>query len=170
MDESTPEGYSTVAPWVVTTNTPALLAFITAVLGGEELGRVALEDGSIGHAEIRVGNTVVLAFDHRDGWPPLPSLLRVWVPDADATMAAAEAAGAVVVTNPSTSAFGQRGGRIRDPFGNIWWIVSQIETVDATEGMRRLGEPEFAEAMRWAQESLDRELGGTSRESSRPLP
>lgn len=169
MTDATPVGYSTVAPWIVTEDTPALLGFISRVLGGEELGRVALEDGSIGHAEIRVGNTVLLAFDRREGWPALPSLLRVWVPDADAAMDAAIGAGATVVTESATSAFGQRGGRIRDPFGNIWWIVTQREIVDDAEGMRRLTEPAYAEGMRRAQQSLDRELGGRGAEPSRPL-
>lgn len=83
------EGYTTVAPWV---------------------GRVSTEDGLIGHAEIRVGDTVVLAFD---------SLLRVFVADADEAFPQAVAAGGHVVTSLADDAFGQRGGRIKDPFGNV---------------------------------------------------
>jgi len=154
--------YTTVAPWIVTPDTGRLLDFVTAVFGGTELGRVPLEDGSIGHAEIRVGDTVLLAFDQRPGWPAMPSLLRVFVADADATMRRAVEAGARVVTAVATQAFGQRGGRVRDPFGNIWWISAVVEEVTAEEGMRRLGEPSYAAAMRDAQESLDRELGGTA--------
>jgi PhnB protein len=55
---------------------------------------VPLEDGSIGHAEIRVDDTIVLAFDQRPDWPAMPSLLRVFVPDADAAIDRAVAAGA----------------------------------------------------------------------------
>jgi PhnB protein len=156
----TPAGYTTVAPWIVTDDTGALLEFIARVFGGVESSRVPLEDGSIGHAEIRVGDTVLLAFDRRADWPATPSLLRVFVADADATMTAAVAAGATIVTPPATHAFGQRGGRIRDPFGNIWWITANVEAVTAEEGLRRLSEPVYAEAMREAQESLDRELSG----------
>ena len=163
-----PAGYTTVAPWIVTADTGRLLDFVSAVFGGVELARVPLEDGSIGHAEIRVGDTVLLAFDQRPGWPALPSLLRVFVDDADATMRRAVTAGARVVTAAATHAFGQRGGRVRDPFGNIWWISAVVEDVTAEEGMRRLGEPAYADAMREAQESLDRELGGdTGRAASR---
>ncbi|WP_030443043.1 VOC family protein [Actinoplanes subtropicus] len=160
MENNTPAGYTSVAPWVVTPDTGKLLEFVTAVFGGVELGRVPLEDGSIGHAEIRVGDTVVLAFDRRDDWPAMPSLLRVFVDDADAAMERAVAAGAAVVTAPATHAFGQRGGRVRDPFGNIWWISAVVEEVPVDEGLRRLGEPRYAEAMRAAQETLDRELSG----------
>ena len=66
-----PEGYTIVAPWVVTDDTGAFLDFVTQAFGGEELGRVSTEDGLIGHAEIRVGDTVVLAFDRPPSQAPL---------------------------------------------------------------------------------------------------
>ncbi|WP_223626976.1 VOC family protein [Microbacterium sp. EST19A] len=167
---STPAGYTTVAPWVVTDDTGALLDFVAAALDGEELGRVATEDGLIGHAEIRVGDTVVLAFDRRPEWPVMPSLLRVWVPDADATFAKALAAGAVIVTGLDDNAFGQRGGRIKDPFGNIWWVVSNVEDVPEDVIWQRLQQPAYAEQMRTAQETLDAELSGREQgRSSAPL-
>ena len=155
-----PAGYTAVTPWIVTTATGQLLDFITAAFDGKELARLPLEDGSIGHAEIRVGDTVLLAFDRRPGWPETPSMLRMFVADADATIDRAVAAGARVVTPPRTHAFGQRIGRVRDPFGNIWWITAIVEDVSPDEGMRRLAEPEYAEAMSDAQETLDRELSG----------
>ncbi|WP_046014975.1 VOC family protein [Microbacterium sp. SA39] len=168
---TTPSGYTSVAPWVVTSDTGGLLDFITHVLDGEELARVATKDGSIGHGEIRVGDTVVLAFDQRPEWPAMPSLLRVWVPDADDTFAKAVASGATVVTELSDSAFGQRGGRIKDPFGNIWWVVSHVEDVPEDVMWQRLQEPAYAEQMRIAQETLDAELSGRShRRSSAPTP
>lgn len=157
-----PAGYTTVAPWIVTADTAALLDFVTAAFDGVELGRVPLADGSIGHAEIRVGDTVLLAFDQQEGWPGMPSLLRVFVPDADAAFAAALAAGAREVTALSDNAFGQRGGRVRDPFGNIWWITAIVETVTPEEGLRRLDKPEYQEQMRFAQRTLDAELSGRS--------
>ncbi|MFI6683957.1 VOC family protein [Streptomyces sp. NPDC050485] len=160
MNRTAPEGYTSVAPWVVTDDTGALLDFITAAFDGEELGRVRVEDGSIGHAEIRVGDTVVLAFDRRPDWPVLPSLLRVYVPDADAAMAAALAHGAHVITEVADSAWGDRGGRVRDPFGNVWWVMSRVEEVAPDVAWQRLSEPKYAEAMRVAQETLDVALSG----------
>ncbi|WP_431974092.1 VOC family protein [Micromonospora haikouensis] len=160
MSSNPPAGYTTVAPWIVTPDTGQLLDFITAVFDGVELGRVPLEDGTVGHAEIRVGDTVLLAFDRRPDWPAMPSLLRVFVADADVTIERAVGAGARVVTAPATQAFGQRGGRIRDPFGNIWWISTVVEDVAPEVGMRRLAEQPYAEAMHDAQETLIRELSG----------
>jgi PhnB protein len=167
--KTTPAGYTSVAPWVVTEDTGALLDFITKVFAGEELARVATEDGSIGHGEIRVGDTIVLAFDQRPEWPAMPSLLRIWVPDADESFVKARAAGALVVTELSDNAFGQRGGRVKDPFGNIWWVVSQVEDVPEEVMWQRLQEPVYADQMRIAQETLDAELSGRShRRSSAP--
>ena len=84
MTSATPAGYTTVAPWIVTPDTEQLLAFVAAVFDGMELGCVRLADGTVGHAEIRVGDTVLLAFDQRPSWPAMPALLRVFVADADA--------------------------------------------------------------------------------------
>jgi PhnB protein len=131
-----PAGYTTAVPWIVTRDTRKLFEFITDVFDGVELGQVPFEDGSIGHAEIRVGDTALLAFDQPEGWPDEPSLLRVFVADADATTEAA----------------------LSDPFGNIWWITAVVEDVAPDEAMRRLSDPVYAEAMREAQETLDREL------------
>ncbi|MCF3131214.1 VOC family protein [Streptomyces olivochromogenes] len=140
--------------------TGALLDFIAQAFDGEELGRVLTEDGLIGHGEIRVGDTVVLAFDRHADWPVMPSLLRVFVADADEAFSRALAAGGQVVTSLADNAFGQRGGRIKDPFGNIWWVVSHVEDVAEEEMWQRLQDPAYAEAMHVAQETLDAELSG----------
>jgi len=156
----TPQGYTTVAPWVVTDDTGAFLDFVAEAFGGAELARVATEDGLIGHGEIRVGDTVVLAFDRRADWPVMPSLLRVFVADADEAVSRAVAAGGSVVTPVADDAFGTRGGRVKDPFGNIWWVASRVEDVSEDEMWKRLRDPGYAEIMRVAQETLDAELSG----------
>ncbi|MFF5147763.1 VOC family protein [Streptomyces sp. NPDC013157] len=165
---ASPEGYTTVAPWVVTDDTGAFLDFVSQAFGGAELGRVQTEDGLIGHAEIRVGDTVVLAFDRRADWPAMPSLLRVFVAAADDSFTRALAAGATVVTPLADNAFGQRGGRVKDPFGNIWWVVAHVADVPEDEMWTRLQEPVYADAMRVAQETLDVELSGRGRGRSSP--
>jgi uncharacterized glyoxalase superfamily protein PhnB len=160
MSEFQPAGHTTIAPWVVTEDTRGFLDFVGAAFDGRNEFVVPMEDGSIGHGEISVGDTRILAFDRRAGWPVLPALLRVWVEDADVAMERAVSAGGTVVTIVSDSAFGQRGGRVRDPFGNIWWVSSQIEYVPAEEGLARLSVPRYQAAMVEAQRTLDAELGG----------
>lgn len=155
-----PEGYNTVSPWVVTEDTGAFLDFVSEAFGGEEVGRVVTEDGLIGHGEIRVGDTVVSAFDRHADWAAMPSLLRVFVVDADAAVSRALAAGAQIVTPISDDAFGQRGGRIKDPFGNIWWVSCHVEDVTEDQMWKRLQDPVYSERMQVAQATLDAELSG----------
>ncbi|WP_277211791.1 VOC family protein [Isoptericola croceus] len=170
QQHSAPAGYTSVAPWVVTDDTGAFLDFVATVFEGEELARVVTADGSVGHGETRVGDTVVLAFDRRPEWPVMPSLLRVFVPNADEAFARALAAGAEVVTELSDSAFGQRGGRLKDPFGNIWWVVTHVEDVSEEAMWQRLQEPVYVDQMRVAQETLDAELSGRAQgRSSAPI-
>jgi uncharacterized glyoxalase superfamily protein PhnB len=160
----------TAQVWVVTRDTARLLEFATAVFGAVEIARVPTEDGGIGHAEFTIGDTWFLAFDAQPDWTDTPAMLRVFVDDAEATFERGVAAGAKTVTELDDAAWGDRGGRLRDPLGNIWWVVQHVEDVDPSEMVRRLGEPRYQESMRRAQETLDRELSGrTDGWSSRPV-
>lgn len=112
--------------------------------GAEELYRVASENGNIGHAEVRVGDSVVLLFDRAaadegvlqqgtDGaWLPSPGFLRLYVEDCDAVYQRALEAGATSVTEVADF-FSERGGRVRDPLGNLWWIQTHVKDIDAEE-------------------------------------
>jgi len=161
---------NTVQVWISTPDTGRVLDFITTVFGGEEVARVPTEEGGIGHAEIRVGGTVLLAFDSQPDWPPTPALLRVFVDDAEAAIGRAVAAGASVITPLADAAWGDRGGRVRDPLGNIWWVVQRVEEVSMDEIASRLQDPKYADQMARAQSSLDAELGtGSNNWSSPPV-
>jgi PhnB protein len=155
-----PEGYATVAPWIVTRDTAKEIEFLTAAFDGEELGRMHAEDGSIVHAEVRIDDFVVLLFDTKDDWPATPALLRLYTKDIDEVFQKALRAGATSVTELFNSPWGDRGGRIRDLLGNIWWLVEHIEDVEPEIQAQRWADPEYIEAMRYAQESLDQELSG----------
>ncbi len=146
-DPRVPEPYGTVSTWIITSDTARLIDFVTEAFDAVELARVVGEDGSIGHAEFFVGETVLLAFDSRPHWPPTPAFLRIYVPDADATLEKAVRAGADVVTPLADMAWGDRSGRIRDPLGNLWWVMARMEQVDEDELMRRWGDPKYVEAM-----------------------
>lgn len=162
-----PDGYSTVTPWIISRDTAKLLDFIKQAFGAEELGRVYNEDGTIGHAEARIGDSIVMAFDAKDAWPPTQCFLRLYVPDGDAVYQQALAAGATSVTEITSMFWGDRGGRVCDPFGNVWWIQTHIENVDSEEMAKRATERQYLDAMRYAQESFDRELSRRGRQQSR---
>ena len=113
-----PDGYGTVTPWVVTKDTRRLLAFIKQAFDAEEIGLVEVEGGAIGHAEARIGDSVIMMFD--SPFPvATPGLLRLYVEDGDAVFDRAVAAGATVVTRLTELAWGDRVGRVRDPLGNL---------------------------------------------------
>ena len=168
MVTNPPPGYATIAPWVVSRNTGSLLDFVTAAFGGTELARVPTADGGIGHAEIRVGDTILLAFDAQPDWPDTPSMLRIFVDDAEAAFERALGAGARVVTPLDETAWGDRGGRVRDPQGHIWWVVEHFEDVPPDEMVARMKQPRYAEAMTRAQATLDAELGSDGDDWSSP--
>jgi PhnB protein len=158
-----PEGYHSVTPWIISRDTAKLLNFMKQAFGAEEMGRVYNEDGSIGHAEAKLGGCIVMAFDARKEWPPTPCFLRLYVPDGDAVYQQALAAGATSVTEMTSLSFGDRVGRVRDPFGNLWWIQTRLENLDPEEMAKRARDPQYHEAMRYLQESLDRELSSRGR-------
>ena len=137
---------------MITRDTNRLIEFLTEAFGGVEIARVVNEDGSIGHAEVFVGESVVLAFDSRPHWPVTPAYLRIYVDDADAIFARALRAGAETVTTLGDTPWGDRAGRIRDPLGNIWWVMARMEVVSADELARRWVEPKWVEALKHASD------------------
>jgi PhnB protein len=142
-----PDGYTTVTPWIVSRDTAQLIDYVKAAFDAEEIARVIVGDGTIGHAEVRIGDSVVMMFDAGPEWPPTPGLLRLYVEDADAVHRRAVAAGGTSVTEVTHLFFGDKVGRVRDPLGNLWWIQTRIEDVTPEEMERRLTDPAFVAAM-----------------------
>ncbi len=152
------EGYTAVTPWIISADTGALFDFIARAFGGVETARVILYDGSVGHAEIRIGDANIMAFDAPKGTEPRPVFLRLFVADARHAFATALEAGATDITKPTLLAFGDRVGRVRDPFGNIWWLQQHIEDVSPEELERRWADPKWVEPMAYVQETLAKAL------------
>jgi PhnB protein len=155
IGHAAPGGYTTVTPWVISRDTARLIDFVQAAFGAHELARVPGPDGRVGHAEVRIGDSVVMMFDQADGWPDTPGFLRLYVEDADLVFQRALAAGATAVTPVTSLFFGDRVGRVRDPLGNIWWIQAHEEDVDPAELARRPQDPAAMAALRLVETSLD---------------
>jgi PhnB protein len=150
-----PDGYHTVTPWMISPgNTAALIDFVVGVFDATDLGRMEV-DGVIGHAEVRIGDSVVMMFDRPD-WPPTPAFLRLYVADDAEVLRRAVARGATIVTEPTELFWGDRVSRFRDPFGNLWWIHQRVTEVSDEEMNRRLTDPKFAKAMEYVQSGLQR--------------
>jgi PhnB protein len=146
-----PEGLHSVTPWIISRNTDQLIDFLTRAFGAEELARVHNADGTIGHAEVRIGDTMVAMFDAREDWVDTPAFLRLYVADSDAVFQRALDAGAAEVTRMTELAFGDRVGRVRDPFGNVWWIMERVANLTWEEMEERAAKPGFIEAMEYVQ-------------------
>ncbi|WP_432976499.1 VOC family protein [Dactylosporangium sp. CA-233914] len=146
-----PEGYTTVTPWIISRDTAAVIDYIRRAFDAEELGRVIDARGVIGHAEVRIGDAIVMLFDGDPSWPATPAFLRLYVQDAHAVHRQAVEAGGVCISEVTHLAFGDLVGRVRDPFGNVWWIQTRIEDVTPEEMERRCTDPEFTAAMEYMQ-------------------
>ncbi|SDE32657.1 VOC family protein [Glycomyces harbinensis] len=147
-----PDGYGTVTPWIAGKDTARLIDFLKEAFGGEELGRVeGAEPGSIGHAEVRIGTSIVMMFDSPFK-VDTPAMMRLWVEDIDAALARAVDAGASLVT-PATDvqAWGDRVARVRDPLGHLWWLQEHVEEPSLEEMSRRMAEPKYQRAMEQTQ-------------------
>ncbi len=136
MTANAPEGYSTVQPWLVSRDTGRLLDFISAAFDGHEPRTVASGTPRF-ESVTRYCSPSTPSPTGRD----TPSMLRIFVDDVDVTFDRAVAAGARVVTPLDDAAWGDRGGRVRDPMGNIWWVVQHVEDVTADEIAVRMQDP-----------------------------
>jgi PhnB protein len=146
-----PEGYYTVTPFIIVRGAAQLLDFMREAFSAVEMGRVTDEDGAISHAETRVGDSVVMMFDAKKDWPDTPSFLRLYVEDCNAVHQQALKAGAISVTEPTDVPWGDRVARVRDPLGNLWWIMTRMEDVDQAEIEKRYGEKKYIDAMQYVQ-------------------
>lgn len=157
-----PARYSRVDPWVISADTAAEIAFLTLTFDAHETtgSRITGSDGRIGHVELEIGDAVVMLFDSGPDWPALPAHLRVYVADTQDSVDRAVAAGARVITRPTTLAFGERVARVRDPQGHLWWIHEHIEDVDAGDLASRFADPLAQRAMGYVEDSLKDELSG----------
>jgi PhnB protein len=154
-----PGGKGSVTPYVAVRGAVGWLEFVQRTFGTGEAFVVLNEDGTVGHAEVMVGDSVLMAFDAKADWPDLPSLLSVFVDDVDAVLARALEAGASVVTELTTSRIvGDRGCRIKDPQGNIWWLQTHLYDVDPASLPELFADPAEAAAMKVLQDSFDAEM------------
>ncbi|GAA3669231.1 VOC family protein [Lentzea roselyniae] len=145
-----PEGYHTVTPWIITNGrTAELIDFVTEVFDATEIGRVG-EAPQIGHAEVRIGDSVVMMFDNPK-WPKTPAFLRLYVADDAATLKKASERGGTVVTEPTELFWGDRVSRFFDPFGNLWWVHQRVAEPTPEELNAGMQDPAFIKNMEYVQ-------------------
>lgn len=122
-----PEGYTSVAPYLVVHGAQKVIDFLKKAFIATELRRYERPDGTIVHAELRIDDTVVMIADGKPDWPASPCHLHVYVENVDETYRRAIAAGGVSVQEPLRKDDPDRRGGFKDPAGNSWWVATQEE-------------------------------------------
>jgi PhnB protein len=166
--EPIPEGFRSITPHVIVPGADRFIAFMKQAFGAEEVFRMAQPDGTIGHAEVRIGDSMLELSDGGEAWPPRPAALHLYVPEADAAYARAMAAGATTLVAPTDMPYGDREADIRDPFGNNWYIGTRTQGGPVPRGFHTItptlhvkGTDRLIEFIKQAfgAEELDRVLG-----------
>lgn len=133
-----PAGFSNLTPYVIVQGADKLIQFMKQAFGAEEVFRVAEPDGTIGHAEVRIGDSMLELSDGGEAWPPRPAAIHLYVPDADRSYARALAAGAKSLIAPTDMPYGDREADITDPFGNNWYVGTRKQGGPVPAGMRTI--------------------------------
>ena len=122
--------------------------------------RISGEDGVIIHVVVKIGDSLVMLFDAREGWAPTPAFLNLYVENAEKTYQQALETGAKSVTELTTLWFGEKVCRILDPFVNLWWINERMEEIDFTdpETAKRASDPDAVKGIAYIQKSLNEAL------------
>ncbi|MFI8521837.1 VOC family protein [Streptomyces sp. NPDC085481] len=143
-----PEGYPRVTPYLCADPAADAIDFYVSVLGATERMRMPAPGGRIGHAELKLGNSVLMLADE---YPELgfrspksvggtPITLHVYVEDVDAVFAKALARGAKELSVVKDEFYGDRTGQFEDPFGHRWNVATHVEDVPAEEMDKRAKE------------------------------
>ena len=135
-----PVGYQTVIPYLHVSGARRLIAFMKEVFGAEEIAVYPRPDGTLGHAAVRIGDSVVELADGGEDWPAMQCALQIYVPDTDAAYQRALKAGATNLMEPATQFYGDRTASVKDFCGNNWYIASQVEVVSREEVDQRIAE------------------------------
>jgi PhnB protein len=141
-----PAGYTSVTPYLIIKGAGRAIDFYKRAFGAIEQMRMPMPDGRVGHAELKIGNSVVMMadeFPERGNKSPstlggTSGSIMLYVADVDSTFAQAIRAGAREVMPVTDQFYGDRSGFLEDPFGHQWTIATHVEDVSPQEMERRM--------------------------------
>lgn len=136
--QAIPTEYGSLTPYIVTQKCADAIEFYKGVFGATERMRMPMPDGSIGHAELQIGGSILMLASGGEGWPGTSALTCLYVEDCDAVFQRAVDAGATVVEPLADKFYGDRAGSVLDPFGQRWSIMTHKEDVSPEEMERRM--------------------------------
>ncbi len=136
--EPRPAQLRSVTPYLHPKGTPKVIEFMKQAFGAEELARFQDDKGTVHHAKIRIGDSIIAMGEAHGPYGPMPPALHLYVDDADRAYAQAIEAGAIAVNELADLPYGERGGAVRDPFGDVWYIAARRESSLAHRAPRYL--------------------------------
>jgi len=148
MTAPVPEGYPRVMPYLIVDGATEAIDFYTGALGFTERMRMPGPDGLIGHAELQLGDAVIMLADENPEMGARsprsvggsPVTIHTYVDDVDTVFARALAAGASSLREVEDQFYGDRSGQLEDPFGHRWNLATHVEDVSPEEMSRRAAE------------------------------
>ena len=132
-----PDGYHSITPYLKLPNAGRLVEFLKKAFDGTERGRLVRPDGALLHAEVLIGDSLVMVHEAPGHWTPKPSTLYLYVGDVDAVYKRAIDAGGVSVAEPTNMYYGDRVACVRDVSENDWWIATRIENASLADVQKR---------------------------------
>jgi uncharacterized glyoxalase superfamily protein PhnB len=134
-----PEGMHTVTSYLTVPGVDRLIEFLGQAFDAKKIGDIFRgPDGRIMHAEMKIGNTIVMMGEPMNPWPARPCNLYLYVPDVDNAYRRATQAGGKSLSEPKDQFYGDRSAAVEDPSGNVWWIATHIEDVSPEEMRKRM--------------------------------
>ena len=146
MVKPIPDGYPRVTPYLIVDGAAAAIDFYSSVLGAAQRGdRMTTPDGKVGHAELALGDSLIMLADESPDWGALgprtvggtPVTVHVYVEDVDDVFAKAVDAGATEVQPVTDQFYGDRSGQFEDPWGHRWNVATHVEDVPPEEMAER---------------------------------
>ena len=137
-----PDGYHAVTPYLIVEGAAKLIDFLKDAFGAQERFRMPGPNGVVGHAEMQLGDSVVMLADSDsvDNNIKFPAMINLYVEDCDTAYKNALAAGGTSEHEPENKFYGDRNASVRDPFGNVWFIATHVEDVPPDEMEKRSAE------------------------------
>ena len=141
-----PEGHRTLAPYLIVRRVERAMDLYALAFGARELFHMTGPGDRISHAELAIGDSVLMLADENpeqgtrspEAYGGTPASVFMYLNDVDAVFAKAESAGATIELPPTDMFWGDRYGKLRDPFGHEWGIATHVEDVTPEESQRRL--------------------------------
>jgi PhnB protein len=145
--KSVPQGWHTLSPYISVKNAEKAIEFYKKAFGARETGRITMPDGSVGHAELEIGDCKLMLAEENEMWGNRsphsyggsPVSLCLFVENVDAVFERALKEGAKVKGDMTVKDqfYGDRAGTLTDPFGHQWSIMTHVEDVSYEEMQKR---------------------------------